>query len=248
MIEVIIPTFDNAYWLRRCLNSLAASKMPELGTVHIVDNHGSFYESDYFCAGLNLKVYKPGRNLKWTSALAYVMPNVKSDLVLFLNDDTEFEILPDRLEKMASHFEDPKVGAVGPATSIALGAQSVPGPDVEEVKVLIGFCCLVRRSALEKIGGLDEAFVNGGDDFDLSIRLRDGGFKLVLDRRVFVYHHAFKTGTRLFGKANVPGGWNSQEMALHVYNQIDRKHGSEKLMECIRDPEFHEEKTPLGHR
>lgn len=248
MIDVIIPTFDNPYWLKRCLQSMSDAKLEGLGTVHIVDNHGSFYESDYFCPGLTLRVYKPGRNLRWTSGLVYALPHVKTDLVMFLNDDTEFEIKPDRIKLLASHFEDPKVGAVGPATSIALGAQSIAGPDIEDVKVLIGFCCLIRMSALEAIGGMDEAFVNGGDDFDLSIRLKDAGFRLVLDRRVFVYHHAFKTGTRLFGKANVPGGWNSQEMALHVYNQIDRKHGPEKLMDCIRDPEFKEETIPLGNR
>jgi GT2 family glycosyltransferase len=246
-VEVIIPTYDNAYWLRRCLRSLATAKMPELGIVHIVDNHGDFFESDYFCPGLELRVYKPGQNLKWTGALTYALPHVKSDFVLFLNDDTEFEVLPDRLEKLMSHFEDWKVGGVGPATSIALGSQAIAGPDIQEVKLLIGFCFLVRMAALREIGGLDEAFVNGGDDLDLSIRLLDAGYKLILDRRVFVYHHAFKTGMRLFGKANVPGGWNSQEMVSHVCSQITRKHGAEKLMNCIRDPEFHEETTPLGH-
>src|SRR5262249_47270149 len=156
-------TYDNAYWLSRCLRSLAEAKMPELGLVHIVDNHGNFHESNFFCPGLEIRVWRPGRNLKWTSGLCYALPHIRSEFVLFLNDDTEVERLPDRLEKMLSHFADEKVAAVGPATSIALGAQSIDGPDVEDVKVLIGFCCLVRMSALEAVGGLDETFVNGGD-------------------------------------------------------------------------------------
>ena len=246
MVEIIIPTYQNAYWLKRCIQSLSDAKMPEISKVHIVDNGGDFYESAYFCPGITLSVSKPGRNLGWTSALTSVMPHVKSEFVLLLNDDTEFERLPDRLALMLRHFRDPKVAAVGPATGIAMGAQAIPGPDIERVKVLIGFCMLLRKSALDEIGGLDESFPNGGDDFDVCIRLADAGYKLVLDRRVFVYHHAFKTGQRLFGKANIPGGWNSQEMATDVYARIERKHGRERLLEMLQDPAYSPEVTRLG--
>lgn len=246
-VEVIIPTFKNAYWLKRCIQSLADAKMPEITVVHIVDNGGDFYESDYFVPGLTLRVYKPGKNLGWTSALAHALPHVTAPYVVFLNDDTEFERMSDRLALMLQHFVDPKVGMVGPATSIALGKQSVEGPDIEQVKLLIGFCQLIRVDALKAAGGLDESYNMGGDDFDLCIRLADAGYKLILDRRVFVYHHAFKTGQRLFGKANVPGGWNSPEMATAVYDRISGQYGKDRLLDLIRAPEFTPKDTPIGN-
>lgn len=221
--------------------------MPELGTVYVVDNHGSFYESNYFVQGLKLSVDKPGRNLGWTSALARTLPRVSEPYVLFLNDDTEFERVPDRLALMLSNFEDTKVGAVGPATGIAMGYQAFPGPDVQDVKLLIGFCLLLRKSVLTEVGGVDESFGHGGDDLDLCARLTDAGYRLLLDRRVFVFHHAFKTGNRLFGNSRIPGGWNSAEMAKDVYDRISKKYGKDRLLEMVRAPDFKPEEVKLGH-
>lgn len=245
-VEIIIPTYDNGYWLKRCLESMSEAQFPELSTVHIVDNHGSFHESSYFCPGLELRVYRPGSNLGWTGGLMHVCPKVRAPFVMFLNDDTEAERKPDRLSMLLSHFEDPTVGMVGPATGIAMGRQALSGPDIEDVPLLIGFCQLVRMEALEKAGGLDARFATGGDDLDLSIRFRDLGYRLVLDRRVFWHHFAFKTGNRLFGNSRIPGGWNSQEMATRVYDLIAQKHGSKKLLECIAAPDYAPETTKIG--
>ena len=243
-LSVIIPTYSNRYWITRCLNSLVSAKFQEIDTVHIVDNHGDFKFLDCWAA-LPIKVTRPGVNTGWTGALALILPKVKSEFVMFLNDDTEFELLPDRLAMLLSHFADPQVGMVGPATGIAMGAQALDGPAIEDVKLLIGFCQIVRRSALEKAGGLDTQFIHGGDDLDICIRLKDAGYRLVLDRRVFVYHHAFKTGNRLFGNSRIPGGWNSQEMATHVYEQVTDKHGQDRLLEIIAAPDYKPEEFTI---
>lgn len=218
------------------MRSIRAADMPEISKIIVIDNFGDVRPN-----GQSI-VIKPGRNLGWTSALVEGLKYCDSEFVVFLNDDTEFERRPENLTLMLEHFDDESVGVVGPATGIALGAQSVGGPDIEEVKLLIGFCQVVRRSALEKIGGLDESFNIGGDDLDMSIRMADHGYKLILDRRVFVYHHAFKTGQRLYGKANVPGGWNSIEMATGVYDRISEKYGPKRLLGLIEIQKHQETK------
>ena len=231
-IDIIIPTYDNEYWLSRCLRSIAAAKFPELDRVIVVDNFGNVEPN-----AISM-VARPGRNLGWTGGLIEGLKCSDAPFVMFLNDDTEFECFPDRLGRLLEHFSDDSVGMVGPATGIAMGAQALPGPDIEPTKLLIGFCQLIRRSALEKIGGIDASFVHGGDDFDLCIRLTDAGYKLVIDRRVFVYHHAFKTGNRLYGNSRIPGGWNSQEMATKVYERISDKYGKKRLLELIAAPDY----------
>lgn len=46
-----------------------------------------------------------------------------------------------------------------------------------EIEVISGAFMMLRRSALEKVGLLDEAFFMYGEDIDLSYRLLKGGFK-----------------------------------------------------------------------
>jgi len=48
-----------------------------------------------------------------------------------------------------------------------------------EVEFAIGACQLVRRAALDAVGGVDESFFYGPEDVDLCLRLRRAGWKVV---------------------------------------------------------------------
>jgi GT2 family glycosyltransferase len=227
-VDIIIPTYDNPYWMGRCLKSIADARLDDLGKIVVVDNFGNFD----IPTRPGVHVVSPGKNLGWTKALALGLKECESDYVMFLNDDTEFEIKQDRISLMLEHFDDPEVAAVGPATGTAMGRQAVGGPDIEMVKVLVGFCMVVSRHHLAAVGGINESY-ELGDDMDLSIRFNKAGFSMILDRRVFVYHHAFKTGIRLFGGARVPGGWNSEDMVRTVSEKLIQEHGTERFLEAV---------------
>ena len=49
----------------------------------------------------------------------------------------------------------------------------IPG----KIEVISGAYCFLRRSALDKVGLLDEDFFMYGEDVDLSYRLLKGGFE-----------------------------------------------------------------------
>ena len=238
-VDVIIPTYRNRYWLKRCLESLAENDFPEINKIYVVDNGSDF---DLWNYDIPLHVLTPGENLGWTGGLAYALRHSDMPFVIFMNDDAEFERKPDGLAKMLSHFKDESVAAVGPATGTAMGRQAVEGPDIEEVGVLVGFCMLIRRSALIEVGGvlLDWDL---GDDIDLCIRFQSAGKGMLIDRRVFVYHHAFKTGVRVYGQPKKPGGWNSIEMVSATTQRLILKHGAEKVMHALG-----EEARPAGVR
>ena len=51
-----------------------------------------------------------------------------------------------------------------------------------------GACMLVRRSAFEKLGGLDEGFFMYCEDTDLCKRLRGNGYSIVFEPRAEVMH------------------------------------------------------------
>ena len=57
-----------------------------------------------------------------------------------------------------------------------------------------------------------DAKLPGGDDFDVSIRLRNAGYKLLIDPQSFLVHYGFKTGQRVHGGPDIRGGWNSPKM------------------------------------
>jgi len=234
VIDVIIPTFANEYWLTRCLKSIADGPAKDIRSIIIVDNHGGLDENNYRDLYLPIQVIRPGENLGWTRALKFAYPRVTSEFVMFLNDDTEFETKPDRIEILLDHFKDPEVAAVGPGTGVAMGRQALPGPPLEPTKVLIGFCMLVRKSALDEVGGIHDQW-NIGDDVDLSIRFSKAGKKLLIDRRVFVYHHAFKTGTRIYGPARSKGGWNSLDMVSGITQKLVMEHGSDAVVDALKD-------------
>ena len=49
--------------------------------------------------------------------------------------------------------------------------------EIHEVEVLCGAFMLLRKSLLDKIGGLDEEFFMYGEDIDLSYRITQNGYK-----------------------------------------------------------------------
>jgi len=162
--------------------------------------------------------------------------------VIFLNNDTI--VTEGWLEGLVrwSLFEWPKVGMVGPVTNFSSPPQQI-GVDYQElsglagfavrqrnkfanqaqrVERLTGFCLLVRREVLDKIGGFDERFGLGFfDDDDLCVRARQAGFELLLAQDVFVHH---------FGNRTFQGlGVNCREQLTGNFERFKAKWGEERV-------------------
>jgi N-acetylglucosaminyl-diphospho-decaprenol L-rhamnosyltransferase len=59
-----------------------------------------------------------------------------------------------------------------------------------------GACILVRRAALEEIGGLDEGFFMYSEDVDLCRRLRNAGYDIRLEPEAVCVHHGGRSAPR----------------------------------------------------
>lgn len=226
-LDVIIPTYNNYEYLAPCLQSIVSQNVTH-GMTHVtVINNGHKDSCDWIKNDM-VTVVTPGKNLGWEGGIKLGLEKTKAPFVMFLNDDT-FLPVNQRLwvNRLLQHFIDPKVGAVGPSSNVVMGLQNIfqnITPTIFEVKYLIGFCMLVKREAVEKAGGIDTS-LPGGDDLDLSIRLRQAGYKLIVDRDVFLYHHGFKTGNRIYGDVQKMNGWNSYEMLEKTNHALIKKHG-----------------------
>jgi GT2 family glycosyltransferase len=235
--DIIIPTWNNLTYLIPCVGSILQNTVSDPFRI-IVVNNGEPEHSKCFKEDPRLKILQQTENVGWERGLVAGLKVSDAPFVLFMNDDTFIPASSsDWLTRLLSHFDEPDCAAVGPSSNVVMGKQNIFAPVPENLiraKFLIGFCEAVRRADLDAVGGIDES-LPGGDDLDLSIRLRDLGKRLLIDRNVFVYHHGFKTGERVEGGPNQTGGWNSIDKIERTNHALIRKHGLFKFLDLWND-------------
>lgn len=237
LVDIIIPTFDNEKFLRPCIISLLRNRAtPGLFRMLVVNN-GHPNSCDYLKSEKDVKVIQAGKNLGWEGGIKLGLEHSKSKFVVFMNDDTHVPgTSRSWLNQLLQHFRDKKVGAVGPSSNVVMGWQNIFTDTPYQVfssKFIIGFCAVLRRSAFDEVGGMDTS-LPGGDDLDWSIRLREAGYKVLVDRTVFIFHHGFQTGNRVRGSSASANGWNSWEMHHKTTQALIKKHGMKKWWDCMK--------------
>lgn len=235
--DIIIPTWNNIHYIGPCVNSiLMHTQGREMIRIVVVNNGDKEIENQITKHPL-VKVIQADKNLGWEGGLKLGLEHSKAPIVCFMNDDTYIPYSSNLwAARCLSEFRNTNVAAVGPVSNVVRGAQNIfldqfGGYHSPFAPFLIGFCVFYRRSDLDAIGGIDDT-LPGGDDFDLSIRVRKLGKKMVICRDVFVFHHGFKSGERLRGGSDKPGGWNSIEMTEKTNIALIQKHGFRSWIEC----------------
>ncbi len=232
-VDIIISTWNNRRFLAPCLDSLLPSL--RAGDHVFVVNNGEPKSCDWITDPAITVLQSGGENLGWAGGLRRGLSVSRSPYVVFCNDDVYFPAASRYwlTELLWTMERDERIGAVGPSSNVVMGYQSIfahPSLVRYTARFLIGFCLLVRRSALDAVGGVD-ATLPGGDDLDLSIRLRAQGYLLVGDRRVFVFHHGSTTGARVHGAPGAAFGWDSAEHTEQIDRALIAKHGEERWRE-----------------
>lgn len=251
LITLLIPTYKNIQTLRGCIGSLLLNTSLPCRVV-ILNNDPSYFSQkpiDDFvvqCNNPRVSVRHLSGNRGWMGAINEGMAEVSTPYVCLLNDDVLF--IPgqqDFWERLLFHMEDPEVAAVGPSSNYVMGMQSimaVTGYTAFPAYYLIGFCMLLRSDVFVKVGLLDET-LPGGDDLDLSIRLRRAGYAMVCEREAYLHHIGSLTGNKVH-----EGFWNSLQQQDLTNNALIRKHGLKAWYEMLgRDP-FGLVASPLGQR
>lgn len=241
-VTIIVPTWNNPQFLTPCIESIRATGVLGGLCKLLIVNNGKQPIKDYVKDWHNTEVLEPGTNLGWEGGLDLGMKNSDSPFVVFQNDDTHIPPATGRFyHTLLNTFNDDIVAAVGPATTVASGWHSIfqkyPLMTPSEVSFLIFFTVMIRRTHYDLVGGIDTS-CPGGDDFDLSIRLRKAGKKLVINPGAFLIHHGFKSGERLHGGPEKVGGWNSTEMTDRTNAYLIKKHGFKTFTQTRRGLEL----------
>lgn len=227
-VDIVIPTYDNLNQLQYCINSMYIT-VNNYPMRFIIVNNGRLPIRQYLPRNECFLIIDSPDNLGWTGGLAEGLKYSTSKYVMFANDDIFVPRSSYKwLASMTRILETlPNVAAVGPSTNVVMGRQNI-WSNMQALygcsNFLIGFCMLIRREYLDKIGGIDTNFQTG-DDIDLSISFQKAGYHLFVDASTFIYHHGFQTGERIYGTPDRPGGWNSQKMIDDTNMALIRKHG-----------------------
>jgi len=221
LISVIVITLNEEKNIAACLDSLSRLDYPpEKHSITVVDASQDatpeivrgYPKVHYLRSG---KGFSRQRNAGLRAT--------ESEIVAFTDADC---LIPSEWLRVISRaFKDPNVSGVGgnallppgsgyfercaaavghPAGgSIGFDANVTRGPG--GIDFIAGCNSAFRRSALEAVGGYDSGFEDGGEDVDLSRRLRQSGFFIDYVPELTVYHKP-KSSLRPFVRWNIGVG------------------------------------------
>jgi GT2 family glycosyltransferase/glycosyltransferase involved in cell wall biosynthesis len=235
-VDIVVPVYNAPDDLRRCIESVLACTKRPFALVLIDDGSTDPGVEAFFAELANrgdtrIELLRNRCNLGFTATANRGMTRSRADVVL-LNSDTIVTLgWLDALLRCAA--TDPSIATVTPFSNNAeicsfprfcdnnewdagvdperireaLAAAAVP--TYPDLPTGVGFCMLVRRTAIDAVGTFDAAFGAGyGEENDFCLRAARAGLRNVLADDAFVVH----TGGRSF--AGRKGELGSRNLAL----------------------------------
>lgn len=206
------------------------------------------------------KLINNPHNIGYTKTVNIGLSQAQSDYVITLNSDTIIpqNLIGSMLACFSS---DPSIGVVGPLSNAAswqnvpnligddgrFAINTIPfNLDTNEFNHLVnrastrsfpavefvnGFCFMVKKAVLDRIGLLDEdAFPMGyGEENDLCLRVSEAGYKLAIADNCYVFH----------AKSKSFGNERKTELSKLGHQKLIEKHGDrflEKLEQTKANP------------
>ncbi len=208
----MIPHFGSRALTIACVDAIERATDGRQYELVVVDN-GTGHD-------LPGRVVRNERNEGFASACNRGAAATNSDLLLFLNNDTEPQPgwLPPLLNAISVH----RVAAVG---SLLFGPDGRPeralprlirrqdgrldtenlvfGGPQRDVRLLCAASLLVRRSVFSEVGGFDEGYWNGHEDIDLCLKMEAAGWRLRFVPESRVMHRVSQSGPERWAKLNL---------------------------------------------
>ena len=210
--SIIIPVFNKVDLTQQCLMHLADVTKNIFYEVIIVNNHSSDGTAEFLeTLDGDMKVISNQENLGFSRACNQGARVAKGKYLVFLNNDTipRPGWLASLIHEVESHEEVAVVGSklLYPDNTIQHAGVAFSRysqlpyhifkgfaehrPEVnsrKEFQSVTAACMLVRKEVFEKVGGFDEGFVNGFEDVDLCLKIRQIGMKVVYQPKSCLYH------------------------------------------------------------
>ncbi len=223
LVSIIIPNKDHIEDLKLCLDSFKKSDYTNYEVIIAENNsenpetfqvYNKLIEED---CRIHVVVWEEGFN--YSAINNFAAKRAKGDLLLFLNNDTEFMDSRTLRELVISALL-PGVGAsgamlyygdntiqhggiiIGMGGFAAHALWSLTDRDEKyypfslcerEVSGVTGACLMVQRCVYEEVGGMEEDFVVALNDVDFCLKIRAAGYKILFNPYARLYHYESKS-------------------------------------------------------
>ena len=215
-VDIIIPVYNAAVLLQRCLVALDRCTDPQQARVLVIDDASPdpaiapLLDAWAAASPLHPRVLRNEANRGFIGTVNRGFGETRGDALL-LNADTE--VTPGWLTRMIEALaSDPRIATVTPfsnnaeicswpefcraapvppdAERIARAFADAPPPAYPDLPTAVGFCMLIRRAALDALGDFDQAtFGRGyGEENDFCLRVAGHGWRNVLADDCYVVH------------------------------------------------------------
>lgn len=207
--SIIILVKNQLEYTKQCIESIRQYTRPGTYEIIVVDNGSDDGTPAWLAEQQDLIVIRNEYNAGFPAGCNQGIARAAGQFILLLNNDTI--VTRNWLDNLLNCLEsDERIGAVGPVTNYCSYNQAIrvdytslaemhafaeefnrsDAAKWEDRLKLVGYCMLIKRSVLDKIGVLDERFTPGNyEDDDLSLRIVEAGYRLVLCRDTFIHHY-----------------------------------------------------------
>lgn len=207
--SIIILTYNKLEYTKLCIQSIREYTTCTSYELIVIDNHSTDGTVEWLKEQADIRSIYNNRNLGFPKGCNQGIAIANGKNILLLNNDVIVtqNWLTNLLDAL---YSQDNIGAVGPITNSCSNRQSIPVPyqiinkmhqfadqynissqqQWEERLKLVGFCLLIKKKVVDKIGLLDEIFSPGNyEDDDYSVRIRRAGYRLLLCRDTFIHHY-----------------------------------------------------------
>lgn len=247
--DIIIPVWNQLQYTKGCLESLFKSTHLPFRLI-IVDNASDIATTQYLDQvktekSPQVSLIRNDKNLGFIKAVNQGIASSSAPYICLLNNDTV--VTEGWLEQMIKVAESRKdIGIVNP-NSNTLGCKPKKAQSIEtlagqlkdfsgeysELAWACGFCMLIKREVMEKVGLLDEIYGLGTfEDADFSKKAQQLGYLCVCAKAAYVYHRERRSFIK-FKKFNQDfernrqifhNKWGKMQRILYVLSKVNHSY------------------------
>ncbi len=215
-VTIIIPTRDKHELLERCVKSIEKRTLHKAYQILVIDNESNDPKTLRYLAGIPHRVvrFATPAGFNFAEIVNFAVSAVETDFFVLLNNDTEV-IAAKWLDEMLGCGRLPGVGAVGAKllyqdqriqhAGVIMGVHGLTGHACQPIRndqapaeyaqvarnylAVTAACMLSRKSVFEEVGGFNALDLKvGWNDVDYCLRLRDRGYRVVMNPYAELYH------------------------------------------------------------